>query len=205
MRTSILTAAALCFVAASVNAQSLSVADISAQIDQQLADLNPYAELLNDPDPARAMAALEIMLDSGDENLVHMALEFGLLSPNAQVQRTALEAFLSTRPVLTVSFDGSKVDRNNFSGRMSGNHKATVDVDSVAYMQANISGFDEENDCYTQTNASGCFLTVNSQGVFLSENGLRGVGNIGNDGVLRGSATVRFIDEAIPFAIQLLD
>lgn len=43
-------------------------------VDQQMSNLNPYQELLNNPDPARSLAAMKVMLESGDEALVRMAL-----------------------------------------------------------------------------------------------------------------------------------
>jgi len=89
------------------NAQSLSLEDFSALVDQRSATLNGYETYLTDPDPQRAMAALQIMLESGDSTLVQMALSVGIYSADPNVRQTALKAFMAGKPSLDLFFDGA--------------------------------------------------------------------------------------------------
>ena len=91
-------AATLIPLATIATAQTLTPEEISALVDKRMKELNPYQNLLNDPDPDRSLAAMQIMMESGDPDLTRMALEFGLLSPNPSVKRIAFEAWLSTGP-----------------------------------------------------------------------------------------------------------
>ena len=107
MRTKALLIAAAVTFGGAIHAQSLSPDDIARMLDDQRPVVNPYAALLNDPDPARGIGAMKIMMESGDPELVRLALEHGLLSANPEVQLAALKGYLRTRPRLLVTIDGT--------------------------------------------------------------------------------------------------
>jgi hypothetical protein len=141
-------------------AQTLSAADILAKVEEKVAGVNEYQALLNDPDPARSMAAMEVMLESGDPKLVRMALDFGIYSPNPLVQFTALKAFFDGKPLLRISIDGSDVkDQDNFFSRMR-DLNGTVDANKIGYSIHKIGDFDKENSCYEQVGRGACFVRL---------------------------------------------
>lgn len=155
-------------------AQSLSVSDLRAQIDAELNKGNEYAELLNDPDPARAQAAMKLMLESGDAELVKVALEYGLYSPDAAVRAKAVKAFFDSSPTIEMTFDVSKSkDRSKTDGFFSGNYNSAYDESGKAVVIRKIIGFDEGSDCYTTAQWNGrekCQFRLSRQEIQFSAN-----------------------------------
>ena len=198
-------AGAIIAMVQAAGAQSLTPEELRAQIDQRVQTLNPYAELLNDPDPARSLAAMQIMMESGDPELERMAREFGLLSPNPQVQRAALEAFLATGPVFSVRFDGSSTRDDQFTNQLRNAFEATVGPDKIAYWKAMVGEFSPGDGCYVYQNTNECFIAVNADGIFLSGRRYRGRARIDESGNINGSASIDYVEEPVPFSIQLID
>jgi len=190
------------------NAQSLTPEQILAQIEERISAQNPYQILLNDPDPQRSLAAIEIMLGSGDQTLITMATEFGLLSPNPLVQRIALEGVLSTRPILTIRLDGSEIQEQNFVNTVLRFLNGTVTPDNIGFVQFAIGEFDETAGCYLSRNGQRCLITVNADGVFISAydpDNLRGRMVADGSGALTGFTTLYQTASPVPATISLLD
>ena len=209
-KNKILAALALSTVVSHVSAQTLSIDDLRAQIDTRVEEMNPYAELLNDPDPARSMAAMEIMLEQGDETLKRMALEFGLLSPNPQVRRAAFEAYLATKPNLTVQVDGSSVEEGEQSFRNAINYLGgTISANRKAFFLVRPGKYNAENDCFVLKNGDRCTLTSNGDGVFLSYKDAfsdysNGRGVLTEEGTISGTLSLTGVKSALPFVVQIM-
>ena len=188
-------------------AQSISVEELRALVDERVNSLDPYAELLNDPDPARSLAAMQIMLESGDPDLERMAREFGLLSPNPTVNRAAVESIMAAGPVLSLRFDGSGVKDEDFVETMRNRLAATVGPDKIAFSRLKVGSLDPGKGCFVfASSANYCFVTINSDGVFVeSGNTFKARMVIDDSGALSGPATVQYIDDPTPLSIQLID
>lgn len=198
--------AALSIVGTAAHAQDTLTADqLRAMVDERIAAQNPFEELLNDPDSERSIAAMEIMLESGNPTLTRMALEFGLLSTNPTVRRIAVEAYMRSKPVLTLAFDGSSLeDTRYFQSRMSGNG-AMMTPDKIGYWRMKVGDYDPAQGCFLMENGSSCFVTVNSDGVIVqSTTYMTGRLTIGDTGELSGSASLYQVDP-LPLTIKLLD
>ena len=204
-------AAVMACMVSVATAQSLTPEQLQAMIDQELSRENPYKAILADPDPERSLAAMRIMLRSGDQELVAMALEFGLLSPNPQVQRVAVEAYMTTNPVLTVRLDGTDVKNTRLASFVRENLKGTLDHDRIGFARLDLGALSEDGTCYKGRANSNCLLTINRDGIFLTArfgtiNVLLNARLVVNDaGQLEGIASLRGIDELVPISIQLLD
>ena len=198
-------------VAGGAVAQSLTPEQLEAMIGERVNAQNPYQAFLADPDPARSLAAMQIMLESGDTNLTRMALEYGLLSPNATVRRIAVESFMATKPVLSIRFDGSATEDNDYEGMIRSTLTGTLDTDGVGYARAAVGEKSEDGTCFVDKVRGHCLITINSDGVFLSMH--LGQGSpyvsarmiVNDSGQLEGVAALRTVDEPIPVTIQLLD
>lgn len=156
-----LAGAAFMVISSAALAQSLSVADLQAQIDAELSKGNEYAELLNDPDPARAQKAMELMLASGDDMLVKAALDYGIYSPDKTVRNLAIKAYLDTNPRLEVQFDGKKADRSELVSVMSDLYGLSPNKEGFSTTTMDIEGFDDDANCYflnRKIKYSKCFL-----------------------------------------------
>ncbi len=201
--------AVLLTLGTSVSAQTPSPAEIAAMVDERVSALNPYAELLNDPDPERSLAALQIMLESGDTALTRMALEFGLLSPNPVVRRSAVEAYLKSGPMLSLTFDGGDDPDANFTSTIRGSYSGSTEPDNTGYWKIKVGEFSAEQGCYMHANArNGCFVTVNSDGVYFTHdqyNLLAARTNVTDEGVLKGFAKIYQVAEPVPLTVQLID
>ncbi|QUJ76968.1 hypothetical protein KDD17_02645 [Sulfitobacter albidus] len=192
-----------------VSAQTLTVEELRAQIDARVEQMNPYAELLNDPDPERSMAAMQIMLESGDDVLKDMALEFGLLSPNPSVRRTAFEAYLATGPNLTVQVDGSAISNASLYTSRIEDLGGTVGADNAGFFRLPTGAFDAEKSCYTSKSEDNCLIVSNGDGVFLSYRigccaSGNGRGVLVEDGTIKGTLSLEDIEAVLPFVVQVI-
>lgn len=140
-------AAAMVLAGASAGAQSLTAAEIRAQVDQRMASLDEYATLLNDPDPRRARAAMQIMLGSGDPDLERMALDYGLFSTDLTVRRVAVETWLRTEPAVAFRFPVGK-DRVEEVRRYMTRFNGTVSADGIGSTSYVVGAHDDARNCY---------------------------------------------------------
>ncbi len=148
-------------------AQSLSVADLQAKIDAELKKGSEYADLLNDPDPVRAQMAIKLMLESGDEELIKTALDYGIYSPDASVRNAAIKAFFDGIPRLEVQIEGEKANEEALRYVLSGNYSMVPNPDNYGVINMDIGGYDATANCYWSHQYNrilgkrdGCFLRV---------------------------------------------
>lgn len=205
MRPNFISALAVFILPVFAHAQSLSPEDIARMLDEQAATPNPYAGLLNDPDPARSVGAMRIMMESGDRELIDIALEHGLLSANEAVRTAAFEAYLRTSPRLLVTFDGSdglSPGMKDIGRRMGG----TFTDDGMIHARWQLGQYDDAKECTLMADKDECAATVNANGIFLHGDfnySFRGAVTVSEDGNLIGSVLVS--NDRYPIRIQLLD
>lgn len=159
-------AAALLFAGAA-NAQSLSVADLQAQIDAELSKGSEYAELLNNPDPLRARKAMELMLGSGDDVLIKAALDYGIFSPDKEVRNTAIKAFLDGSPRLELQIDGKRADEEALHTVLNRNYGLVPNGDGYAVTSIDVSGYDSKANCYMAVQYHKLFGSGEGRNCFL--------------------------------------
>lgn len=152
----------------STAAQTLTPAEIMAKVNEKTASANEYQALLNDPDPSRSMAAMEVMLESGDPKLQRMALDYGLFSPNKLVQYAALKAFFQSRPVLRLYIDGSGVKDQTYFVSSIGSLSGTVDQNKRGFATMKVGEFDPEESCYKHNKSSRCFIRISETEVAVN-------------------------------------
>lgn len=189
------------------SAQTLTPEEILAQVESRVAAQNPYATLLNDPDPARSLAAMHVMLESGDPDLIRMATEFGLLSPNSQVSKAAIRGILSSGPNLTVKLDGSQVEDYDYKDFVRGYLGGTVDLSGFGYVNIPVGEWDEANSCFLSRDQGGCVVTITSEGYIISgrDNFMKGFVTPNSEGQFVGDFSVEQVDESVPGSIELLN
>ncbi|WP_425037424.1 hypothetical protein [Primorskyibacter sp. S187A] len=205
MKKHLLILAGLVMIAGPITAQTPTPEELLAKIDAKLEAANPYQALLNDPDPRRSLAAMEVMLESGDNDLAKMAIEFGLQSPNPQVQDIALRGVLASRPALNLSMDGSKIDTPQFSNSILSWLKGSVDSQNIGSAQLLIGEYDEKQSCYTRRTDGACLFTLTTDGVILKiDSTLTTQMVLGPDGVLTGEGFLYNVGEPVPMRIRLM-
>jgi len=189
----------------SVFAQSLSVEELRQQIDARVNALNPYQELLSDPDPDRSMAAMEIMLASDDPVLMNMAMEFGVLSNSPRVREIALASFLATGPSLTIEFDASVSEDPGLRSTLLRSWRGAEGEDQVIYATWKVGPLNPKTACYEFDDYAGqCYLRITPAGVSIS--GINVSGQLTNDGSgqLVGTVSISGVVAPVPTRITLM-
>jgi hypothetical protein len=172
-------------LAPAAHAQSLSVADIAAQVDKDMASLDEYATLLNDPDPRRARKAMQIMLGSGDAELERLALDYGLFSTDPGVRRVVLDAWLATGPMLEIRYDGATADLGRMREQLENRGGSVTDA-GKGVLLAQIGDFDAERGCYQWQDRTECALRVTDETVAIQSFEKWSTLELGPDGFIRG-------------------
>jgi len=186
-------------------AQTLSAADILAKVEVKVGGVNEYQALLNDPDPARSMAAMEVMLESGDPELVRLALDFGIYSPNPVVQRMALEGFFLSAPRLNVYFSGAEAQKENqFRERIVDNLGGSIDSSGLGFTAILMGKFNSDNQCYPYANdANECLITLSDSGVVIFIERVRIPLKLNDIGELIGEGNLKFVDAPVSLRIPV--
>lgn len=184
----------------------LSAEELAAVIDNRVSELAPYQALLNDPDPDRSRAAMEIMLASGDSALVQAAIQFGFQASDTTLQRMSAKAVLDTGVPLTIELSGVPEDEAaNFSERVRGYHKAAVSPDGVAYVSIAIGEFDPDKGCYKTQGNSTCIASLNADGIFITHGQLDARLGFGVGGALSGAAAIPNVDTPLVAELRLTE
>ncbi|MCL4674511.1 MAG: hypothetical protein KJZ59_00380 [Pararhodobacter sp.] len=188
-----------------VLAQTQTVEQLRQQIDARVNALNPYQELLADPDPDRSLAAMEIMLASGDPVLMNMALEFGFLSNNPKVREMALTGFLTTGPSLTLEFDLSVTESEYVRRILLGVWQGAAGDNQRVYATWRVGPYNPATMCYEFHGYEGqCFLRITAAGVAVSGSDLSGQLTNDGSGQLVGSVSIGGRPTAIPMRVSLM-
>lgn len=116
-------------------------------VDERMGAIDAYSELLNDPDPDRALAAMQIMIGIDDPQISRMALMNGLTSTTPAVRRAALKGYFDSQPNLEVFLDGTGFDPAQFTQKVS-NASGTVDGDGNGYLTYRVGAYDDGMGCY---------------------------------------------------------
>lgn len=182
MRLMLLAGTFACAVVNVASAQSLSVEDLQKQIDAEMTRGSEYSVLLNDPDPARALAAMKVMMASGDPELIRIAADYGLYSANPAVRAEALKAFLATKPRIDAFFTEAGSD-GDFRHAMKAHFSSEPNASGVVATTLIIGSYDPENDCYA-IGAQSCGLQVRPEAILI------GLDDIWNEITLTKSASL---------------
>lgn len=177
--------------------QGLTPEQLRAQLDERSSSNSAFRDMLNDPDPARSRAAMELMIESNEPQLVRLAIDHGLLSATPEVRAYALRAFLDTRPTLLVQVTLPDDVPEKFEGHFRHVTDGTILSNGTATYRLNVGMFHAEKNCYLETGHDWCGIAITPDGVAMST---RAHGNSGrwtytnltfqDSGQLAGSTTV---------------
>lgn len=189
------------------SAQVLTPDEILAMVNEKVENSGPYAELLNDPDPARQLAAIEIMMGTKDAGLVAMAARAGFLSTHPDVRQKTLEEYLATGPAISINIDGSTTEDEDFE-KYTREGGASLSADGLASVTYAVGSFDDERRCYLHTapNDQRCFVQVSNGGIeaIAPKQYFSFQGKLSDDGSVVGSTSVYWVEGGFPSIINLL-
>ena len=181
----------LCAVVAATGtqatAQTLSVEDIRAQIEAERSQPNPYEEILADPDPVVARRAMEIMIESGDEELRDIAIEFGVNSPDPEFRHLALLAWFQSNPRMEIVFENNGSPERNFRNAAR-RYGAEPNSQGRFIRITQITGYNSADTCFVA--GSNCLFRHTPNGAWILQDGIWQEVGINNQGQLAGSIRV---------------
>jgi hypothetical protein len=180
--------AAVAMAAAQASGQSLSVDDIRAQIAAEQSQPNPYEELLADPDPFVARRAMQIMIESGDEVLRRIAIDFGVNSPDPEFRHLALLAWFQSNPRMEIVFEnnGSPADQYREVARWRGSEP---DSQGRFIWITQITGYNAEATCFMS--GRDCLFRHTPNGAWINQANVWQEIAINNQGELAGNIVKR--------------
>ncbi len=165
--------------------------------------VDEYAALLNDPDPERSLAAMQLMIGLDDPQVRRMALQHGLTSTSPPVRRAALKAYFDGGPVLDIFIDGSSLDRKSLTSYIN-QRSGTVNGDGTAFLSYKVGPFDDANGCYDfQSNASYCLITLSETSVGIGLWGRWTPLTLNAEGTLTGMVQVDRLTPSVPISIPV--
>lgn len=183
---------------------ALTPEELLSGIDAATSQADPFRKALNDPDPARSRAAVELMLASGDVKLLRMAADFAIRSPDPILQRLGVEAILSTRVPITSVVDGSSSEEiQKFADVFNRRQEGAVEPSGIGYTLVRVGDFNTKGGCFFGVGSRDdkCTVQVNADGIVITDNYLEGRFGYGEDGVMAGA--VRLTEWNIPLAAFL--
>lgn len=186
-----------------VCAQATTAADIAAMVDEKMSGIDEYAALLSDPDPERALAAMQIMIGLDDPQISRMALQHGLTSTSPAVRKAALTGFFDGGPNIGIYLDGSKLEQNDFPIYVT-RAGGSVDGNAIGYLTYKVGPYDAENSCYDYIpNPAYCLIKVTEDSVSVQLWGKWSSMRLNADGVLEGAVHVDRLMPAAPATLPV--
>ena len=187
--------------------QALTPEELRALVDKRVSGADPFQALLNDPDPTRSLAAVELMLESGEPQLVRMAVDFGLLSAIPEVRRTAVIGYLKTEPTLLLTLDSPESDDNFEAAYFRTKTGGTILSDgTAATFSVNIGMYSEELNCFLWLNSKSCVVKVGSTGISIRNGSLyRSDLFFNEDGTLSGVTTIEQLNGGFLTTLRLTE
>lgn len=195
----------------SSHASALTPDELKAQLEERSSSLSGFEEILADPNPQRVRAAIEIMLDSGDDHLIDIAINAGLQSSDLETRQTALNAFLSKRPSLVVSVQFPASPDLKVESEFRRATRGSMSPDGNATFGVNVGAFSEEFNCYLHTGWDWCAAQVTPDGLIVSTRNAPG-GYTGwvrsnlffiGSGVLKGPTAVERVNGSFPSELTI--
>jgi hypothetical protein len=142
-------------------ADSSPLDQITAAINGQQSELEKLDALLRDPDRNRRIAAITMLLKSGNPLYVQRAREAGLASSDVEMQAAALGAIMdSGGPFkLVVDISGTEDDQDGIKSWM-GSEGNWDDAIGKAIFVFRLGEFDKKNGCWKRPGINACGVTI---------------------------------------------
>lgn len=145
----------------------LSPEEMLAEIDRRASSASGYDALLQDPDPRRSAAAVALMMETGNEELIRKAMSFGLASPESSIRSTALTYYLQTLPTLALDFDAAEVadDKLPDLDKAVRSWGGSLGPDKKGSFSVALGPWNDKEQCYSAVNVNSCSARLNAQSI----------------------------------------
>lgn len=138
------------------------------QLDEAMAaesdTMDAFRARLQDPNPVRARAAMRLLIEKGDAAQRRMAVAHGFDSTDPVIRLEAVKAILDAKPLLLFRWTPQDSDKRPSSNYFNAviDFNGDIEAHYVARVPLQITGYSDENDCWTRAPRGICFARVNS-------------------------------------------
>ncbi|MCT4333728.1 hypothetical protein MU516_12715 [Paracoccus sp. YLB-12] len=126
---------------------------------------------LNDENPDRAMAAMRLLIEKGDDRQRKLAVSHGLSSTNHDVQLAAVEAIFNSDPILVTRWYSEDGPKSNNWRNAVGNLGGAIEVDGTARLPIRIARYSDEDRCWVESKNNRCAFRINSGEITFNTDG----------------------------------
>lgn len=135
-----------------------SLADIMSQLDARTSELEQVDALLADADANRRLAAMELLIKSGNPAFIQRATEVGIFSSDEELKRAALRAvFDGGGPFrILINYAGSSENQEGIKNWISGQNGSWDDTTKTATLLFGTRAFNEQKQCWEFADDSRC-------------------------------------------------
>lgn len=184
-----------------------SLDDIEASIGSLSDEMARVDALLGDTDPNKRLAAMDMLIKSGNVDYATRAKEVGLFSSDKQMQRRALAAIFDSGVPLRIDFPLANVDEDETRVRSMIKYFDGSVREGSAYGQIllHLGKFDIENTCWTYKGRSDCAVVPTGDHYVMPSFFYRtGAFRLNASGVLEGDMTY-YDNSSFVFTINLVE
>lgn len=193
--------AVLAFVLATPAAAQTSLADIKAKLAGKTSELAEVDAMLAAPDKNSRVAAMELLLASGNPVFVQRAKEVGLFSSDPEMQSAALRAIFDAGGPFRVLLDLTTAKEDQTGARTwLSNYQGAWDSDGkVGSYTFSTRPYSEGKKCWQFLSGSNCAFTITGTSVSLGDwSNVAGTLTLDSAGSLTGSFRVTYDRKYVP-------
>ena len=147
----------------------VSLEEMDAAMQSRDAELAAFQERLNDPDPERALAALNLLITKGDVDQRRLAIRHGLYSTDTAIRATTLRAIFDSSPTLVMKMSPVPDEPSVYYFRNVAQANGTLSEDNASEVLRKVNGYDEKEHCWTIAVGvrSTCYIRMRGEVVSL--------------------------------------
>lgn len=170
-------------------AAQVTLDQLNEDVGKRVETLSSFDDALADPDPRRALAAMQIMIEKGDADQRRMAIRAGLYSTDLAIRATVLRAILNSAPNLIVEIAPVGEEVNQYYARLVSQFGGTLKPDNTASVVVKVDAWDPKEQCWRQPAGNrSCIVKLNADVVSLILDSWAQL-RLDNEGNLTGPAT----------------
>ncbi|MBH0239519.1 hypothetical protein [Methylobrevis albus] len=199
-----LTASLMTLVVPAAAQQTLD--EIKKQLSSQKSELDEVDALLAQEDKNLRIAAMELLLKSGNPSFVQRAKETGLFSSDPELQRAAVAAiFEAGGPFrLVADLTTAPEEKTKAKAWLSYVRGALTVDEKVGTYVFQTGPYDKSKQCWPFKEGRNCAFTLAGAAISLAEwRGVTGELTLSSDGVLAGALRSTDFSNTIPFPVSV--
>ena len=147
-----------------------SLADIQAAVAASSSELDQVDAMLADTDPNRRLAALKLLIASGEPLFVKRAKEVGLLSSDPEMQKVAVAATLDQGGPFRLEIDLSQLEEGSSMHKLIQDYDGSIDETAkLGRVTFSTLPYDADRKCWPAADGKVCAIIPTGAAYSLDE------------------------------------